>query len=147
MAGSVGPFESVMGEAPAKAVVVAACPGALTPSARGLTLRAPKLNEGREGASLAGLVAEKENPDAEGKIEVVEEAALKEKREAELEGRLKETPEEEEAGAAGAAVEAGGAEVEASGTEGMRNGVNTGAGGLDVTGACGGGADSEIKKE
>lgn len=142
MAGSAGPFGRVMGEA--VAVAVAACPDAAAPSVRGLTLRPPKVNGGREGASPAGLVAAKEKPDAEGKIDEVEEAALKEKREEELEGRLKEGPEEEEAGAAGAAVEAGGAEVEASGMEGIRKGVNTGAGGLDAAGACGGGADSDI---
>lgn len=133
VAGSAGPFGSVMGEAPALAV--ATCPDGLAPSAGGLTPRAPKVRGGRDGASPEGLAAVKEKPDAEGKMEEAEEAALKEKREEELEGRLKEGAEEEETEAAGAAVEAGGAGVEAGAMEGTWNGMKTGGGGLDAAGA------------
>lgn len=130
VAGSTGPFGSVMLEA--VAVAVATCPDALPPSVSGLTPRELKVNAGREGASPEGLGAVKEKPDADGKIEVVEEAVPKEKREEEVEGRLKDRPEEEEAGAA---VEAGGAEVEAGVVEGIWNGMKTGGGGLDEAGA------------
>lgn len=131
VAGSVPPFSRVTGEAVAVAIAVGTCPDAAVPSVRGLMLIAP-LKAGIEDASLAGLGGAKEKPDAEGKIEEVEEAALKEKRE-EAEGRLNERPEEEEA--AGAAGAAGGAEEEAGVMEGIWNGEKTGGGGLEVAGA------------
>lgn len=118
-----------------EAVAVATCPEALVPSVGGLVPRLPKVNAGRAGASFAGLGAAKEKPDAEGKIEGAVEAALKEKREDVVEGRLKETPKEEEAGAAGAAEVVGGAEVEAGVIGGTWNDEKTGGGGLDVAGA------------
>lgn len=116
-----------MGEA--VAVAVATCPDALEASMSGLTPRAPKENAGRDGASPEGLGAVKEKLAAEGKIEEVEGVAPKEKREEAVEGRLKERPEEEEAGGAGAAVEAGGAEVAAGVNDGK-----TGGSGLDAAG-------------
>lgn len=133
VAGSVGPFSSVMGEA--VAVAVATCPAAFAPSVDGLTLSAlAKENAGREDVSPEGLGAAKEKFEAEGNIEVVEGVAPKEKREEPVERKLKARPDEEEE-IVGAAVEAGGAEVEAGVIEGIWNDGKTGGGGLDMAGA------------
>lgn len=103
MAGSAEAFGRMIGDS----VALATCPGARVQSVRSCAPRTgPKENAGKEGSLPGGFGAVKENPAAEGTMEALEDEGVKEKREEELEGRLKERPVED--GAAGAAeVEAG----------------------------------------